>query len=132
MIFNALHILLTAAVTAVLALAVGLWRLPRAEWLDAVAAGALSGAAVALWRLSANMGPLNDDGLPGFSANDGGPDPGLRSWASSTAGSSTPTTGRACRSATRTTSRWSSSPHPPPDPSCAWDSAGALVHVQYL
>jgi NhaP-type Na+/H+ or K+/H+ antiporter len=43
MIFNALHILLTAAVTAVLVLAVGLWRLPRAEWLDAVAAGALSG-----------------------------------------------------------------------------------------
>jgi hypothetical protein len=70
MIFSVLHILLTAAVTAVLVLAVGLWRLPRAEWLDAVAAGALSGAAVALWRLSANMGPLNDDGLRGFSAND--------------------------------------------------------------
>jgi hypothetical protein len=70
MIFSALHILLTAAVTAVLAFAVGLWRLRHAEWLDAVAAGVLSGAAVALWRLSANMGPLNDDGLRGFSAND--------------------------------------------------------------
>jgi hypothetical protein len=61
MIFSALHILFTAAVTAVLVLAVGLWRLPRAGWLDAVAAGVLSGAAVALWRLSANMGPLTND-----------------------------------------------------------------------
>lgn len=70
MIFSAGHILLTAAITAVLALAAGLWRLPRSAWLDALAVGVLAGAAVAVWRLAANMGTLNDDGLPGFSAND--------------------------------------------------------------
>jgi hypothetical protein len=58
MVFSALHIALTAALTGVLALLVGLLRLPRERWL------------VLLWRLSANMPQLNDDGLPGFSAND--------------------------------------------------------------
>lgn len=32
--------------------------------------GVLSGLAVLVWRLSANMPALNDDGLPPFSAND--------------------------------------------------------------
>jgi hypothetical protein len=45
-----------------------MWRL-RA-FRDAVVAGVLAGAAVFLWRLSANMPQLNEDGLPGFSAND--------------------------------------------------------------
>ena len=58
MVFSAMHIALTAALTGVLALLVGLLRLPRERWL------------VLLWRLSANMPQLNDDGLPGFSAND--------------------------------------------------------------
>ncbi len=35
-----------------------------------MAVGILSGAAVFLWRISANMPQLNSDGLPGFSAND--------------------------------------------------------------
>jgi hypothetical protein len=70
MVFSALHIALTAALTAVVALVLGLWRLPRQRWLDTVAAAVLAGAAVLLWRLSANMPQLNDDGLPGFSAND--------------------------------------------------------------
>ena len=30
----------------------------------------MSGAAVFMWRISANMPQLNADGLPGFSAND--------------------------------------------------------------
>lgn len=68
--FGTAHILLTAAITSVLALAVGFWRLPRTQWLDILAVAVLSGAAVFLWRLSANMPQLNDDGLPGFSAND--------------------------------------------------------------
>ncbi|WP_156688261.1 hypothetical protein [Mycobacterium sp. Marseille-P9652] len=46
------------------------WWLPRSSWPDAVAVGLLSGAAVFLWRISANMPQLNSDGLPGFSAND--------------------------------------------------------------
>lgn len=70
MIFSVGHILLTAAITAVLAVAGALWRFPRSSWPEAVAVGVVSGGAVALWRLSANMGALNDDGLPPFSAND--------------------------------------------------------------
>lgn len=68
--FGAVPIALTAALTGVLALAAAAWRLPRAAWLDAVAIGTLSAAAVFLWRISANMPQLNSDGLPGFSAND--------------------------------------------------------------
>src|ERR1700736_645412 len=70
MTFTILHIVLTAALTGVVALIVGMWRLPRERWPDTIAAAVLAGAAVALWRLSANMPQLNDDGLPGFSAND--------------------------------------------------------------
>ncbi|MGH3515681.1 MAG: hypothetical protein ACRDRB_25960, partial [Pseudonocardiaceae bacterium] len=70
MIFSVVHILLTAAITSAVALLVALWRLPRSAWPDIVAVTVLSGAAVLLWRLSANMPELNDDGLPGFSAND--------------------------------------------------------------
>jgi hypothetical protein len=69
-VFSALHIALTATLTAVVALIIGLSRLPRERWLDTAAAAVLAGAAVLLWRLSANMPPLNTDGLPGFSAND--------------------------------------------------------------
>ena len=68
--FGTAHILLTAAITGVVALALGFWRLPRAQWWDILAVAVLAGAAVFLWRLSANMPQLNDDGLPGFSAND--------------------------------------------------------------
>ena len=68
--FSATHIALTAALTGVLVLGAAAWRLPRAAWPDVVAIGALSAAAVFLWRISANMPQLNSDGLPGFSAND--------------------------------------------------------------
>ena len=68
--FSTGHIAVTAAITAALALAAALWRLPRRMLLDQGAVAALSFAAVLLWRLSANMPQLNDDGLPGFSAND--------------------------------------------------------------
>ena len=68
--FSATHIALTALLTGVLASAAAAWRLPRTAWPDAVAIGALSAAAVFLWRISANMPQLNSDGLPGFSAND--------------------------------------------------------------
>ena len=68
--FSAGHIALTAAVTGVLALGAALWRLPRGMLIDQFAVAVLSFAAVLLWRLSANMPQLNDDGLPGFSAND--------------------------------------------------------------
>lgn len=67
MIFSVAHILLTAAITSALALIAAFWRLPRSAWLDILAITVLSGVAVLLWRLSANMPQLNDDGLPGFS-----------------------------------------------------------------
>jgi hypothetical protein len=70
MAFSTLHIVLTAGLTGVVALIIGLWRLPRQRRVDVAAAAVLAGSAVALWRLSANMPQLNDDGLPGFSAND--------------------------------------------------------------
>ena len=70
MIFSVVHILLTAAITGAVALILALWRLPRTAWPDILAVTVLSGVAVLLWRLSANMPALNDDGLPGFSAND--------------------------------------------------------------
>jgi hypothetical protein len=70
MTFSTAHILLTAAITSGVAVAVGFWRLRPARWLDILAVAVLSGLAVFLWRLSANMPQLNDDGLPGFSAND--------------------------------------------------------------
>jgi hypothetical protein len=70
MVFSTVHIVFTAALTGVVAVIVGMWRLPRERWLDIIAAAVLAAAAVLLWRLSANMPQLNDDGLPSFSAND--------------------------------------------------------------
>src|SRR5205823_9663770 len=65
MTFTTLHITLTATTVAVLTLAVGMWRLPRPAWRQALVIALLSGAAVFLWRLSANKPQLNDDGLRG-------------------------------------------------------------------
>lgn len=70
MTFGAVHILLTAALVAVLTGAAAWWRLPRRAWTDVATVALLAGAAVFLWRISANKPQLNDDGLPGFSAND--------------------------------------------------------------
>jgi hypothetical protein len=70
MIFGMVHIAVTAVVTGVLACAVGRWRLPRPVWRQALVVAVLAGAAVFLWRISANKPQLNEDGLPGFSAND--------------------------------------------------------------
>ena len=70
MTFSTLHIAVTAVITAVLVCGVAVWRLPRGQWRQALVVAVLAGAAVFLWRLSANKPQLNDDGLPGFSAND--------------------------------------------------------------
>jgi hypothetical protein len=69
-VFSHAHILLTATVTAVFALAAAIWRLGRPAWADAVGIALASGVSVFLWRASANMPQLNADGLPGLSAND--------------------------------------------------------------
>lgn len=70
MIFSTVHIAVTAVITAVLVGGVAVWRLPRGQRHQAIVMALLAGAAVFLWRLSANKPQLNDDGLPGFSAND--------------------------------------------------------------
>ncbi|MGV9668861.1 hypothetical protein ACWDUL_40745 [Nocardia niigatensis] len=69
-VFGHAHILLTAAITAVITAGFAAWRLGRDGWIDVAGTGLVAGAAVWLWRVSANMPQLNDDGLPGFSAND--------------------------------------------------------------
>jgi|SRR6516164_5507962 hypothetical protein len=68
MTFSAGHILATAAITGLAAAALAWWKLRR--WPDIAAFFLISGAAVFLWRISANMPQLNADGLQGFSAND--------------------------------------------------------------
>ena len=54
-VFSHAHILLTAAVTAVFALAAAIWRLARPAWAGAVGIALASGVSVFLWRASANM-----------------------------------------------------------------------------
>lgn len=68
MTFSAAHILATAAITGLAAAAAAWWKLRR--WPEVAAVFLVCGAAVFLWRISANMPQLNDDGLQGFSAND--------------------------------------------------------------
>lgn len=68
MTFSAAHILATAAITGLAAATAAWWKLRR--WPEVAAAFLVSGAAVFLWRISANMPQLNADGLQGFSAND--------------------------------------------------------------
>jgi len=70
-VFSTAHIVLTAAVTGVVAAvaAVALLRGSSRVW-EGLVIGALAAVAVFLWRKSANMPQLNDDGLQGFSAND--------------------------------------------------------------
>jgi hypothetical protein len=70
MTFSTLHITLTAVLCGLFALDAAALRLPRGHWQPVLAVAVLSGGAVFLWRMSANMPQLNDDGLNGFSAND--------------------------------------------------------------
>ncbi len=71
MTFSTLHITLTALISGLLfVLAAAAWRLPRGQWQGVLAVAVLSAGAAFLWRMSANMPQLNDDGLNGFSAND--------------------------------------------------------------
>ena len=70
-VFTHAHIAFTAACTGVVSLGVAVWRFQgRRRWLDALTVAVLVTGAVFLWRASANMPQLNNDGLPGYSAND--------------------------------------------------------------
>ena len=69
--FSHAHIATTAATTAVICAGIGIWRLAgRHRVVAGLIVGILAGIAVYLWRASANMPQLNNDGLSGYSAND--------------------------------------------------------------
>ena len=68
--FSTAHIGLTAAVTGVISLPLAYWLLRPRSWLEAATVALVAAASVFLWRKSANMGQLNDDGLAPLSAND--------------------------------------------------------------
>jgi hypothetical protein len=70
MTFSTPHIGLTAAVTGLISLPLAYWLLRPRSWVEAGAVALVAAVSVFLLRKSANMGPLNDDGLSGFSAND--------------------------------------------------------------
>jgi hypothetical protein len=70
MTFSTLHITLTAVLAACSPPPQRPGGSPAGHWQPVLAVAALSGGAVFLWRMSANMPQLNDDGLNGFSAND--------------------------------------------------------------
>ena len=70
-VFSTAHIAATAAITGAIALVASLLLLGRRGGLvESLAIAILSVGAVFLWRKSANMPQLNNDGLPPFSAND--------------------------------------------------------------
>ena len=70
-VFGTAHIAVTAGITGVVALVAGVLVLGRRGGLaESFAIAILSVGAVFLWRKSANMPQLNDDGLSPFSAND--------------------------------------------------------------
>ena len=69
--FGTAHIAVTAAVTGAVALVACVLVLGRRRGVaESVAIAILSAGAVFLWRKSANMPQLNNDGLSPFSAND--------------------------------------------------------------
>jgi hypothetical protein len=69
--FGTAHIAATAAITGAVALVACVLVLGRRNALaESVAIAILSAGAVFLWRKSANMPQLNNDGLSPFSAND--------------------------------------------------------------
>lgn len=69
--FTTAHIAATAAITGAVAFVAGVLVLGRRGGLaESVAVAVLAAGVVFLWRKSANMPQLNNDGLSPFSAND--------------------------------------------------------------
>jgi hypothetical protein len=68
--FSTSHIALTAVITGLLTVPLTIWLTRTRSWIDILAIALVTAASVFLFRKSANMGQLNDDGLSPFSAND--------------------------------------------------------------
>lgn len=70
-VFSHLHIAVTALTAGAISFAISVWRMPsprRLLW--SLAIGLITAGAVYLFRASANVVALNQDGISGFSAND--------------------------------------------------------------
>ena len=70
MTFSTSHIALTAGITGFFSIPLTYWLLRPRNWIDVVGIAVVTAASVFLWRKSANMAQLNDDGLSPLSAND--------------------------------------------------------------
>ena len=70
MAFSTSHIALTAGITGFFSIPLTYWLLRPRNWMDVVGIAVVTAASVFLWRKSANMAQLNDDGLSPLSAND--------------------------------------------------------------
>ena|SRR5437763_11108852 len=68
--FSTAQIGLTAAVTGLISLPLALWLLRPRSFRLAALVTAVAMVATFGWRLCANMPQLNNDGVPGYSAND--------------------------------------------------------------
>lgn len=69
-VFSIAHIAITAAIATCVSLALLRWRLRERSLGEAALLALIAGISVFIWRLSANVPQLNDDGVPGFSPND--------------------------------------------------------------
>lgn len=69
--FTSAHIALTALIAGMIAAGIATWQITGRHRAVTIAAMAVTvTATVYLWRRSADMPQLNNDGLSGFSAND--------------------------------------------------------------
>lgn len=68
--FSVSQIAFTTVVVGVISFPLALWLLRPRSWLFAAAVTLVAMAATFGWRLCANMPQLNNDGVPGYSAND--------------------------------------------------------------
>lgn len=70
-VFSTGHVVLTGVLSGLIAALVAvLWLRGEHRMREVLAIGLLTAGAVFMFRMSANMPQLNDDGLQGFSAND--------------------------------------------------------------
>src|SRR5438270_11131692 len=68
--FSVAQIGVTSVVTGLLSLPIALWLLRPRSLALAVGVALVAALATFGWRLCANMPDLNNDGVPGYSAND--------------------------------------------------------------
>src|SRR5256885_12870243 len=68
--FSTSQIAFTSGVVGVISFPLTLWLIRPRSWPWAIVVTVVAMAATFGWRLCANMSQLNNDGVPGYSAND--------------------------------------------------------------